>query len=173
MRLRSLTLLLLVAALVVPAAAANPAFAGRWRLDPAASSALDGWQKADLVLALDGSRVDVRYDMTWRTTRLEAVNRLDTAAPVELKDFFRIEARHMAVYPAKGGVTRATAEWIDAGRTLRTEAVTPVEVSQGVVPLRITTEYRLGELGDTLTVIELRSARNRPLVYVFRKVATP
>lgn len=171
--MRPFLLITLALALALPAAAANPAFAGRWRLDPAASSALDGWQKADLVLALDGSRVDVRYAMAWRTTRLEAVNRLDTAAPVELKDFFRIEARHMAVYPAKGGVTRATAEWLDAGRTLRTEAVTPVEVSQGVVPLRITTEYRLGELGDTLTVIELRSARNRPLVYVFRKVATP
>ncbi len=171
--MRPFLLITLALALALPAAAANPAFAGRWRLDPAASSALDGWQKADLVLALDGSRVDVRYDMAWRTTRLEAVNRLDTAAPVELKDFFRIEARHMAVYPAKGGVTRATAEWIDAGRTLRTEAVTPVEVSQGVVPQRVTTEYRLGELGDTLTVIELRSARNRPLVYVFRKVATP
>lgn len=164
---------LLLLATLVPSLAAQPGFAGRWRLDPAASSALDGWQKADLVLALDGSRVDVGYDLTWRTTRVEAVNRFDTAATVSLRDFFRIEARHMAVYPAKGGVTRASADWIDGGRTLRTEAVTPVEVSQGVVPLRITTEYRLSEQGDTLTVIELRSARPRPLVYVFRKVAAP
>lgn len=151
---------------------ANPAFNGRWRLDPAASTALDGWTAADLVIAVDGSRVALTHDMTWRRTKLSATNRVDTAAAVELRDFFRIEARHMAVYPAKDAVTKVTAAWIDAGRTLRTEALTPVEVSQGDVLMRLTTEYRLSELGDILTVIELRSSRNRPLVYVFRKVTS-
>jgi hypothetical protein len=89
---------------------------------------------------------------------------------VELKDFFRVEQRHMAVYPAKNGVTKASAAWIDGGRVLRTEAFTPVEVSQGDVFMRITSEYRVGETGDTLTLIELHSTRNRPLVYVFKKV---
>lgn len=165
-RLFSLLVLLALAA----AAHANPGFNGRWRLDPALSSALDGWNKADLVITVDGSRVALLHDMTWRTTRFAATNTFDTAAPVELKDFFRIEQRHMAVYPAKDGVTRATAAWIDAGRTLRTEAFTPVEVSQGIVTMRLTSEYRLSELGDTLTLIELHSTRNRPLVYVFKKV---
>jgi hypothetical protein len=53
---------------------------------------------------------------------------------------------------------------------LRTEVHTPVEVSQGDVIMRITTEYRVSELGDKLTVIELHSSRNRPLVYVFNRV---
>ena len=108
--------------------------------------------------------------MLWRTSRVVATNKLDTAQPVELKDFFRVEQRHMAVYPAKGGVTTATAAWIDGGRVLRTEALTPVEVSQGNVSMRITSEYRVSETGDTLTLIELHSTRNRPLVYVFKKV---
>lgn len=168
---RLLTFLLLAA--LAAAAHANPAFNGRWRLDAAASSALDGWNQAELVIAVDGSRVAIRHDMTWRTTRVQATNSFDTQTATELRDFFRIEARHMSVYPAKDAVTRARAEWIDAGRTLRTEAFTSVEVSQGDVPLRVTSEYRLGELGDTLTVIELRSSRPRPLVYVFRKVTTP
>lgn len=165
---RLLTFLLLAALAAV--AHANPGFNGRWRLDPAASSALDGWTKADLVLTVDGPRVAILHDMTWRSTRFAATNTFDTTAPVELKDFFRIEQRHMAVYPAKDGVTRATAAWIDGGRTLRTEAFTPVEVSQGIVTMRLTSEYRLSELGDTLTLIELHSSRNRPLVYVFKKV---
>jgi hypothetical protein len=76
----------------------------------------------------------------------------------------------MAVYPAKGGVTHTTAEWIDDNRTLRTETHTPVEVSQGNVNMRITSEYRIGEGGKTLTLIELHSSRSRPLVYFFRKV---
>ncbi len=163
-------LLLLWLATCVVAAQANSSFNGRWRLDTAASTALDGWHKADLVVTVDGSRVSILHDMTWRTTRLAATNTFDTAATTALKDFFRIEQRHMAVYPAKGGVTRASASWIDGGRTLRTEAFTPVEVSQGIVTMGITSEYRLSELGDTLTLIELHSSRNRPLVYVFKKV---
>ena len=149
---------------------ANPALAGRWRLDPALSTALDGWHKLDLVIALDGSKVALTHDMLWRTSQVVATNTLDTARPVELKGFFRIEQRHMAVYPAKHGVTTATAAWIDGGRTLRTEVFTPVEVSQGDVLMRITSEYRVSETGDTLTLIELHSSRNLPLVYVFKKV---
>ena len=76
----------------------------------------------------------------------------------------------MAVYPAKHGVTKAVAKWIDGDKTMLTEALTPVEVSQGDVMMRITTEYRVSETGDRLTVIELHSSRNRPLVYVFNKV---
>ncbi len=161
---------LLALALATTAVAANPALAGRWRLDPALSSALDGWHKIDLAIALDGTKVAVTHDMLWRTSRVVATNAFDTAQPVEQKDFFRVEQRHMAVYPAKGGVTTATAAWIDDGRVLRTEALTPVEVSQGNTTMRITSEYRVSETGDTLTLIELHSSRNRPLVYVFKKV---
>lgn len=161
---------LLALGLAAAASAANPALAGRWRMDPALSTALDGWHKMDLVIALDGTKVAVTHDMLWRTSHVVATNALDTAQAVELKDFFRIEQRHMAIYPAKGGVTQATAAWIDDGRVLRTEAFTPVEVSQGNVVMRITSEYRVSETGDTLTLIELHSSRNRPLVYVFKKV---
>ena len=160
----------LVALGLAAMASAHPAIEGRWRLDPAASTALDGWHKMDLNIDLDGSKIAIAYTMQWRTTVQQATNVFDTAAAVEMEDFFRVEQRHMAVYPAKHGVTKAVAKWIDGGRTLLTEALTPVEVSQGDVIMRITTEYRVSELGDKLTVIELHSSRNRPLVYVFNKV---
>lgn len=154
----------------VAAASANPALAGRWRLDTTQSTALDGWSTLDLVVSLDGSKVALRHELTWGATKAVETNTLDTAAPVDAAKYFRIEARHMAVYPAKGGITHATTSWIDGGKTLRVEATTPVEVSQGIVPVRLYSEYRVSELGDMLTVIELRSSRNRPLVYVFKKV---
>lgn len=160
----------LVALGMAALASANPAIEGRWRLDTAASTALDGWQKMDLAIDLDGSKVAIAYTMQWRRTVHEATNVFDTSTAVEMKDFFRVEQRHMAVYPAKHGVTKAVAKWIDDDKTLLTEALTPVEVSQGDVIMRITTEYRVSELGDKLTVIELHSSRNRPLVYVFNKV---
>ena len=152
------------------ALAANPALAGRWRLDTARSSTLDGWHSMDLVVALNGSQVGLTHHMQWRTTKIAATNSYDTARAVDLKNYFRVEQRHMAIYPAKGGVTHATAAWLDGGRTLRLDVETPVEVSQGNVTMRIYSEYRLGELGDTLTLIELHSSRERPLVYVFNKV---
>lgn len=149
---------------------ANPALNGRWQMDPNRSSSLDGWTKMDLVIAQDGSEVSITHEMQWRSTKYRATNVVDTAREVDSDKFFRIEQRHMAVYPTKGGVTHTAAEWIDDSRTLRTESRTPVEVSQGDVVMRITSEYRIGEDGQTLTWIELHSTRPRPLVYIFRKV---
>lgn len=168
--IRRLLLSSLLLGILAVAASAAGRLDGVWRLDPAASTALDGWTGIDLAIHTDGTRVAVEHRMSWRSTRVTKTNTFDTAAPVEIPAFFRIEQRHMAVYPAKTGTTHATAAWLDDGRTLRTEAITPVEVSQGDTRLRITSEYRVSEDGAVLTVIELHSTRNRPLVYVFRKV---
>ena len=151
-------------------ASANPDIVGQWQLDIDRSSPLDGWQDMRLIISTQDTQVDIRHEMRWRATRYRAINTVDTAKPVASDSFFRVEQRHMAVYPAKGGVTNTTAEWIDNNRTLRTETHTPVEVSQGNVNMRITSEYRIGEGGETLTVIELHSSRSRPLVYFFHKV---
>ena len=50
-RLIGLSVLLLLPLLA--RAAASP-FEGRWRLDPARSSPLDGWTAWDLVISIDG-----------------------------------------------------------------------------------------------------------------------
>ncbi|WP_221029394.1 hypothetical protein [Actomonas aquatica] len=150
---------------------AAPNIDGRWRMDPAKSTALDGWQKMDLEIATDGSAVSVTYHMQWRSTKVSATNHYDTTQSVTSDDYFRVEQRHMAVYPTKHGTTTATATWLDDGRTLRIEANTSVEVSQGDVPMRLYQEFRVGEMGDRLTLIELHSSRTRPLVYVFDKLS--
>jgi len=151
------------------ALAASP-LAGRWRLDPARSTALDGWTAWDLVIAADGSRVSLRHDMQWRSTKVTATNLVDTAAPSVVQDFFRVEQRHMALYPAKGGTTAVRAAWLDAGRTLRVEADTPIEISQGQANMRLYYEYRLIEGDGALVLIELHSTRPSPLVYRFTRV---
>lgn len=156
--------------LPVAAWAANPALAGRWRLDPKRSTALDGWTAWDLVVALDGTQVSLRHDMSWRTTKLAATNTVDTAHPTEAKDFFRVEQRHMAIYKVPAATTPVRAEWLDGERTLRVEATMPVEVSQGTAPLRIYQELRLMEGEGDLLLIELHSTRSKPLVYRFTKV---
>jgi hypothetical protein len=160
---------LLFLLLPLAALAASP-LAGRWRLDPARSTALDGWTAWDLVITAEGSRVSLRHDMQWRSTKVTATNLVDTAVPSDLKDFFRVEQRHMALYPAKGGTTAVRAAWLDAGRTLRVEADTPIEISQGHANMRLYYEYRLIEGDQSLVLIELHNTRPQPLVYRFTRV---
>ncbi|MEI6105659.1 MAG: hypothetical protein WCR49_01485 [Opitutae bacterium] len=164
--LRHLILLLL---LPLAAFAAAP-IEGRWRLDRTRSTALDGWHEWDLVISLTGTQVGLQHDMKWGQTRFSATNTVDTAHPVTLPAFFRVEQRHMALYPAKGGTTPVRAAWLDDGRTLRVEADTPIEISQGQAVMRIYAEYRLIEGGQELQLIELHSSRPRPLIYQFTKV---
>ena len=160
----------MLAGILTTAAAADPALAGRWRLDPARSSALDGWNAADLVITQDDTKVSLTYHMTWRTSKVAATNTVDTAQTLAIKDFFRLEQRHMAVYSRPGETAQVSAAWLDAGRTLRVEALVPVEVSQGNTAMRIYDEFRLLEDGATLLLIELHNTRHRPLVYQFTRV---
>lgn len=170
--LRPLLRALLFLALPLVAAVASPSpFDGRWRLDREHSSALDGWSAWDLVIAVDGTHVTLRHDMQWGAKHASATNVVDTAQPVELPRFFRVEQRHMAVYPARDAMTAVRAGWLDDGRTLRLEAETPVETSQGNTTLRIYSEYRLLEGGHDLVLIELHSSRPHPLIYHFSKIA--
>jgi len=152
------------------AMAGDPAFSGRWRLDAEQSSALDGWSAMDLVIQTDGSRVSLRHDMTWRTTKVTATDVIDTEHPVAIPDFFRVDQRHMAVYARPKAAAQVRAAWLDGGRTLRVEAEVPLEVSQGDRTMRLYDEYRLLEGDRELVLIELHSTRNRPLVYHFTKV---
>ena len=168
-RIRRLLLPLLLLLPLAACAATSP-FEGRWRLDKARSTALDGWTAWDLVIQSDGSFVSLRHDLEWRSSRHTATNSINTAQPVTLENFFRVEQRHMALYPAKGGRTTARAAWLDAGRTLRVEADTPIEISQGQANMRLYYEYRLVEGDQALVLIELHSTRPQPLVYRFTRV---
>ncbi|MEO7599664.1 MAG: hypothetical protein ABIV50_12070 [Opitutus sp.] len=163
------TFILMLLTPLVVTAATSP-LEGRWRLDPARSSALDGWTAWDLVVAVADSRISLQHDMQWRTTKVSATNILDTARATDVKEFFRVEQRHMALYPQKGSATTVRASWLDQNRTLRLEANSPLEVSQGTAMMRIYSEYRLLEGDTALLLIELHSSRSRPLVYRFNKV---
>lgn len=163
--------LMLVALLPLAARAADAGFSGRWRLDTARSTALDGWSTLDLVIHVEGSKVTMLHDLTWHATKVQATNALDTAAASEVKNFFRLDQRHMAVYARPKESAKVTASWLDDGRTLRVEALVPLEVSQANTTMRLYDEYRLLEGGDEMVWIELHSTRSRPLVYRFTRVS--
>jgi len=171
--LRKILLLIPLAFLLpVLVSAAGSPFDGRWRLDKERSTVLDGWTDWDLVIHIDGSQIAFNYDMQWSSTKFSVNNTFDTTHSVTLPNFFRVEQRHMALYPAKGQSTPVRAEWLDNHRTLRIEADAPIEISQGNTIMRIYAEYRLLEGNRELELIELHSSRPRPLVYRFTKVST-
>lgn len=160
----------LVAWLPLAAIAGDAGFNGRWRLDVARSTALDGWSTLDLVITADGPKVSMLHDLTWHATKVTATNVINTAQPTDVKNFFRLDQRHMAVYARPKETAYVLAEWIDGGRTLRVETQFPVETSQGNTTMRLYDEYRLLDGGNELVLIELHSTRSRPLVYRFTKV---
>jgi hypothetical protein len=162
---------LLFSALLAAAPAASP-LEGRWRLDKARSTALDGWHEWDLVIRLAGTQVSLEHDMKWGRTEFSATNVLDLAAPSSVPNFFRVEQRHMALYPAKDAPAAVKTSWLDGQRTLRIEADVPIEISQGQATMRIYSEYRLLEGDRELLLVELHSTRPRPLVYRFTKVTS-
>lgn len=153
------------------ALAASP-LEGRWRLDKARSSALDGWTDWDLTISVEGDHVTLGHDMQWHATKFSATNTFQLDHETMVPAFFRVEQRHMALYPAKGQATAVRASWLDQQRTLRVEAETPIENSQGQAAMRIYSEYRVLEGDRELLLIELHSSRPRPLVYRFTKVAS-
>ena len=170
--MKRILLKFLLAAWLLPlvALAGDPAFNGRWRLDVARSTALDGWSTLDLVIQVDGSKVTLLHDLTWHSTKVTATNVVDTAQPATVVGFFRLDQRHMAVYARPTESAPVQAAWIDGGRTLRVEAQVPLETSQGNTTMRLYDEYRLGEGGTELVLIELHNTRDRALVYRFTKV---
>ena len=153
------------------ALAASP-LEGRWRFDKTRSTALDGWHEWDLVIGVTGNQVSLQHDMKWGKTTFSATNVLALGQPAAVPNFFRVEQRHMALYPAKGATATVGASWLDAQRTLRVEGDLPIEISQGQATMRLYSEYRLLEGDNELLLIELHSSRPRPLVYRFTK-ATP
>jgi hypothetical protein len=146
-------------------------FEGRWRLDKARSTALDGWHEWDLIIDIADSQVSLRHDMRWGRTQFSATNVLSLGQPASLPDFFRVEQRHMALYPAKGAAATVRTAWLDGERTLRVEADVPLEISQGQAVMRLYSEYRLLEGDRDLVLIELHHSRPRPLVYRFTKIS--
>lgn len=162
----------LLAACLLPLAAmaADSGFAGRWRLDPARSTALDGWSTLDLVITVDGSKLTMLHDLTWHATKVQATNVIDTAQQVDVLNFFRLDQRHMAVYARPKESAKVQATWLDEGRTLCVEGWVPLETSQGNTTMRLYEEYRLLEGDNELVLIELHNTRSRPLVYRFTKV---
>lgn len=159
----------LLTCLVANASAALPsALAGHWTLDPSRSSAVDPFRTIRLDVSVSGDRVSITRTMdggsrTTADTLTLDLGQTEVTEPMVMW----VDNRHIGAWVGEDRDRTVRAELLDAGETLRVESTFKLETSQGTTPVRVTTEYRLSPDGKRLTVLELRSTRNRPLHYTF------
>ena len=151
-------------------AASSAAFAGTWRFDPARSTNLAAWRSFELRIEL--SPTDVRFErrLGWGRRTHEETMRLPldgrrTAIAVP----YWSDNRHIGAYIGGDGHKHAQLRVLDNGRVLRIESDLILEVQQGERAINILSDYHLSPDGRTLTLMELRSSRSRPITYVFTR----
>jgi len=168
--MKKLLFIILLCAAASSACAAVPSLAGKWKLDPARSSPLSYWQTIRLDFSIDGDKVRlVRTlgtgdDSSKETYDLD-MTKADNVCPLS----WYAENRYMGVYIGGDKAMHIRPSWLDEGRTLRLDANMTVDVQQGSKTMNILSDYKLSANGAELTVIEIRGARTRPLVYVFTR----
>ena len=168
---RWLTALFLAVAAAASAVAAESPLAATWRIDLARSTELSPWKGYDLSLTVTGDTVTLRRELAWGRRQFSDTMTLDTTraenvVPVEMWP----DNRHLGAYIGGDRTKRVRAEWLDQRRILRLSTDLVLDTQQGPRAVNILADYKVSANGAQLTVTELRSTRNRPVVYVFTRV---
>ncbi len=166
-RFLSCALLVLLSALSLKAGSGD--LSGSWAIDREAGTAIDPWSRILLEIRVDGKNIHIgrTFSTGRRTTSQEYT--LQAGKTVEVPVQWWPGNRHIGAYIGGDRKERIHSEWADDGRTLLLDSHYILSTSQGETPVRSHFEYRLSRDGSTLTVIELRSSRNKPVVHVFRR----
>lgn len=165
-----LLLLCSVLCLAAAPASAGSRLDGRWQLVPARSSALNFWKTFQIAIATEGNQVVLTRTLAYGDRAAREVFELDVTKPdnrVPLE--WWADNRYMGLYIGGDGAKHVRATWIDDGRTLRLDSTFVVTTQQGERTVNILSDYKVSLAGDELTLIELRSSRLQPFVYVFKR----
>ena len=163
------TLATLLSAWPVGQAATSP-LAGTWHFDAARSTELSPWKDYVFTLTVDGDHVTIARQFgsgrrQFADTQTIDLTRPDNVVPVSLWP----DNRHLGAYIGGDRTKRVRGEWLDAGRILRLSTDLALSTQQGDRAVNILSDYKVSANGTRLTLTELRSTRNRPVVYVFTR----
>jgi len=151
------------------ASAGESGFPGSWKIDPTASTAFDPWSLILLDITVEGDAVTIQRTVSAGNRRSSQVYPLQIGQTVKVPSKWWTGNRHIGAYMGGDKTETISTSWLDNGKALRVESHYILTTSQGDTPVRSYFEYRLSADGDELTVIELRSSRNKPVVQVFRR----
>lgn len=166
-------LLFLLAALTAHTLAAAPGapLAGKWKLDPDRSADPSSWR--DIVLTIDVAGDNVTLTRKYTTGNRSA----EEVIPLDMKKATNTvpvtwwpDNRYIGVYIG-GDKTRAIrAAWVDHKRILRLDSDLVLATQQGDTTVNILSDFKVSHDGKELTLVELRSSRRAPMVYVFTRI---
>lgn len=162
-------LLVTLAPQFADAAEASPV-AGDWRFNAERSTELSPWRGFELTIQLDGDRVTIERRLGAGRRQFTDAMTIDTkggenVVPIEMWP----DNRHLGAYVGGDRTKRIRASWLDEGRILRLSTDLVLSTQQGDRAVNILTDYKVSASGNQLTLTELRSTRNRPVVYVFNR----
>ena len=151
-------------------AAAHP-LAGSWRLQPQMGTHLAAWRALDLIVEVDGDHVTLTRKFAAGRRTHEDVTKLDlskpaTVIPVELWP----DSRYLGANIGGDKTKTVSGQWIGDGSVLRLNTDVVLATQQGEHPVNVLGTYTVSTNGERLTLIEVRSTRTQPLVFVFQRL---
>lgn len=164
-------LLLLACLFLSPLGIAASPIAGHWRFVPERSTELSPWRTYDLTITVEGNQVTLVRALAAGRRTFSDTTLLDTSLPVNVVPAsYWPDNRHLGAYMGGDKTRRIRTEWIDGGRLLRLSTDVTLTTQQGDRAVNNLSDYKVSANGAQLTLTELRSTRNRPVVYVFRRL---
>jgi hypothetical protein len=166
-RFKLLPLLLL--ALAAPLAAAESLLAGSWRIDLARSTELSPWKDYELTITTEGDAATIRRRLAWGRREFSDAMTVSPGQAVTVPVALWPDNRHLGAYIGGDRTKRVRSEWLDGGRVLRLSTDLVLDTQQGARAVNILSDYKVTANGELLILTEVRSTRNRPVVYVFTR----
>lgn len=146
-------------------------FNGTWKIDLHRSTELSPWKSLELTFEVNGNHVVLHRTFAWGRRTFKETLDLDLTREINLVPTpWWPDNRHLGAYATGDQIKRVRAGWLDGGRLLRLSSDLLLETQQGNREVNILSDYKLSANGAVLTLTELRSTRNRPIVYVFTRV---
>jgi hypothetical protein len=167
--------LLALATVLSRAADVAPAspLAGTWHISLPESTELSPWKDYELTIAVSGDTVALQRRLAWGRREFRDTMTIHagtvTTVPVDMWP----ENRHLGAYISAAHTKLVRADWLDDGRILRLNTDLVLSTQQGDRAVNILSDYKLSANGARLTLTELRSTRNRPIVHVFTRTGVP
>jgi len=154
----------------VEAPDASP-LAGTWRYDPARSTELSAWGSLKLIIAVDGPRVTLTRKYAAGRRTFDEVTTVDLSKTTNIVPIeWWPDNRHLGAYISGDKTKKIRLRLLDNGRLLRTSSDITLSTQQGERAINILTDYKVSANGQRLTLTELRSTRDEPIIYVFQRV---
>lgn len=162
---------LFAGALLIQAAAANPAFIGRWKLDTKQSTSLDPWSTLEMEITVTDDAISVIRHYAAGTRVADETIKLrnePVAQTITVEGWW--DNRHIDAWLGNNNQIDVTPEWQEDGRTLVLHIKMVLETQQGDRAVGVNRTLTIAEDGQTLREVQKRESRKLPVVQVYQKL---